>query len=162
MPPKPVYPARDLTVTYFKSNPAVPKFDPANFTRWKAEFVRYIRHLVQHAKFLEYKSIIEANPPGTEVDQCRGDELRVLVVAVGYQPRELVAQSADVFTKALTAASSKPADDNVPEWMLNILYDNLAATPRPMPCSLSIPMVQIMHGMHGSASIAGSRRPVVK
>ena len=51
----------------------------------------------------------------------------MLVEAVGFQPRELVAQSADLFTKALTAASSKPASDNVPEWMLNILYDNLVA-----------------------------------
>ena len=63
--PKVVYPARDPTGPYFKSNPTVPKFDPTKFTRWRDDFVRYTKHLIISSKFAEYKSIIEAHPPGT-------------------------------------------------------------------------------------------------
>jgi hypothetical protein len=103
MPPKIVYPARDPAAPYFKSNPTVPKFEPTSFTRWRDEFVRFNKHLVQQTKFIEYKSIIEAHPPGTEVDQCRDDELSKLVAKVHFQPRGLVAECADEFTKALTS-----------------------------------------------------------
>ena len=128
MPPKVVYyPARDVTAPYFKTHPTVPNFVPADFTRWRDEFVRYLQHLVQHTKYLEYKSIIEANPPDTRVDECRGDELKWLLNEVNYEPRKLVARCAEEFVAELTAASSKPDGDKVPDWMLGILYDNLVA-----------------------------------
>ena len=73
--------------------------------------------------------MIEAHPPGTEVDQCKADELSRLAAdaSVGYQPRKLVDRCADEFAKALTAASTEPDPADVPVWMLSVLYDNLIA-----------------------------------
>jgi len=140
MPNKVVYPARDPTWAYFKANPTVPKFEPKDFEQWRDEFVRFTKNLVQQAKFTEYKSVIEAHPPNTTVDQCREDELQNLVAssAVEFQPRKLVTHCADKFTAALTAVSSAPDINDVPEWMLSILYDNLVAACNAAPDAMLI------------------------
>ena len=125
--PVSVYPARDLTMPFFKCHPSVPKFDKANFSRWRSEFVRYIQHVIRQVKYLEYKSIIEANPPGSDVAACAADELTDLLTSIGNDPRKLVAQCADAIGSALTANASKPGTASVPSYMLSILYDNLVA-----------------------------------
>jgi len=147
MPPKLVYPARDPAAPYFKSNPTVPKFDPTNFTRWREEFERYNKNVVQHTKFSEYKSIIEAHPPDTPVEQCRADELINLVAKIHFEPRKLVAECADEFATALTAAASaEPDSADVPEWMISIVYDNLVAA-----CSAAADAMLIIES-HGATN----------